>query len=471
MFRLFNRYWSLTSLMVLIVEAGVVVAALQLAHRLRSWIYFGFSAEAPFLYSGPEFWLLSLPVVGTVLFLLYAEGMYEFNEPMDDRRVSIGLLRALTISTIILLILYFTMPQIAFGRAVFAMSMIFILFGLWGCRRALRWALRRHLISERVLIVGSDEAAKDLAREILSRKHLGYRVLGFLSDDPALQGVSIVNPKVIGKTDKASELARAHRASVVVVAQQDSRGQVSLNSLMDCKLQGIPVARSSDYYERLTGKVLLDGIRVKSWLIFSQGFVIQRSTLFAKRAIDLAAGAIGLVIAAPLMLLVAIAIKCESRGPVFYRQERVGRNGRLFTLWKFRSMRDDAESVGGAQWAAEVDPRITRIGRFLRKSRLDELPQLWNVLNGSMSLVGPRPERRVFVDRLRLLHPLYEQRHKVRPGLTGWAQIKAAYAASVEESIEKLGFDLYYIKNLSAFLDLSILFSTLRIVLVGRGAR
>ncbi len=471
MFRLFNRYWSLTSLTALLVEAGLIVSALWVAHRIRSLVYFGLSDEVRVLYSPFEFWSMVVPILGVVLFLLYAEGLYEFRDRRGERELMIRLLRALSLSTATLLVLYFFVPELAFGRAVFGLAMVLILLCLLASRLVLQWAFRRRLLSERILIVGSDDAAKDLAREILSRKHLGYRVVGFLSDDPDLQGVSIVNPKVIGMTSKAHLLALAHNVSRVVVAQQDSRGQVSLNSLLGCKTSGIPVERGSDYYEKLTGKVLLDGPRVKSWLIFSQGFVISRSTLACKRMVDLVAAAVGLVLALPLMLIVAAAVKLDSRGPILYRQKRVSRDGKPFLLVKFRSMTADAEQAAGAQWAVQADPRVTRVGKLLRKSRLDELPQLWNVLSGSMSLVGPRPERPVFVDQLRLLHPLYEERHNVRPGLTGWAQIKAPYAASLEESIEKLSFDLFYIKNLSLFLDLSIIASTLRIVLVGRGAR
>jgi exopolysaccharide biosynthesis polyprenyl glycosylphosphotransferase len=214
---------------------------------------------------------------------------------------------------------------------------------------------------------------------------------------------------------------------------------------------------------------MIEGLR-KSWLIFSDGFVVSRAVLFAKRLLDLTVASIGLVLAAPLMLLVALAVRLDSPGPVLFRQERLGRGSKPFTLWKFRSMRTDAEK-NGAAWAVQGDPRVTRVGRFIRTTRLDELPQLWNVLIGDMSLVGPRPEREMFVRQLMEVCPWYEQRLVVRPGLTGWAQIKAPYASSFEESIEKLQFDLYYIKNLSLFLDLSILLSTARIVLLGRGAR
>jgi len=229
------------------------------------------------------------------------------------------------------------------------------------------------------------------------------------------------------------------------------------------------VQEGSSYYEQITGKIMVEGLR-KSWLIFSDGLVVSRGTLFAKRLLDLVVAAAGLLLAAPLMLLVALAVRLDSPGPVFFRQGRVGRGGREFTLWKFRSMKTDAEA-GGARWAVERDPRVTRVGRFIRKTRLDELPQLWNVLVGDMSLVGPRPERRMFVDQLKEQCEWYEQRLVVRPGLTGWAQVKAPYASTFEESIEKLKFDLFYIKNLSLFLDISILLSTARIVLLGRGAR
>ncbi|HEV7516944.1 MAG TPA: exopolysaccharide biosynthesis polyprenyl glycosylphosphotransferase, partial [Thermoanaerobaculia bacterium] len=205
-------------------------------------------------------------------------------------------------------------------------------------------------------------------------------------------------------------------------------------------------------------------------LIFSDGFVVSPGVLFGKRLLDLTAACVGLLLAAPLMALVALAVRLDSPGPVFFRQERVGRGRRPFTLWKFRSMAQDAEA-GGARWAVVGDPRVTRVGRFIRKTRLDELPQLWNVLIGDMSLVGPRPEREHFVRQLMEKNSFYEQRLVVRPGLTGWAQVKAPYASSFEESIEKLKYDLYYIKNISLFLDVSILLSTARIVLLGRGAR
>ena len=230
------------------------------------------------------------------------------------------------------------------------------------------------------------------------------------------------------------------------------------------------VEAGSDFYERLTGKVSLEGLRIRSWLVFSKGYVVSRSTLLMKRILDVVVSALGLLLALPVILVTAIAIKVESKGPVLYRQERVGKGGVPFTILKFRSMRQDAEGEDGPTWATRADPRVTRIGQVLRRYRIDEIPQLWNVLIGDMSFVGPRPEREAFVAQLEQLSSLYHQRLVVRPGITGWAQINAPYAFTLEQSLEKLEYDLYYLKNLSIFLDLSIIASTLRIVLIGRGA-
>jgi sugar transferase (PEP-CTERM system associated) len=223
-------------------------------------------------------------------------------------------------------------------------------------------------------------------------------------------------------------------------------------------------------YERLTGKILVDDLK-PSWLIFSDGFVISRWTRFVKRLIDVVLATIGVVASAPLAVVTAIAVKLDSEGPVLYGQERVGEGGRPFTVWKFRSMRQDAERGGRPIWATDQDDRITRVGRFIRKTRLDELPQFWNVLRGDMSFVGPRPERPFFVEQLAKEIPFYQQRHAVKPGLTGWAQVKYQYGSSVEDAMEKLRYDLYYIKHLSVSLDVSIVFDTVKVILFGKGAK
>ncbi|HKV13311.1 MAG TPA: TIGR03013 family XrtA/PEP-CTERM system glycosyltransferase [Thermoanaerobaculia bacterium] len=463
MIRIFSRYWAVPAVLSLLVEGLVLSLAVPLATHLR----LGLGPGAPPRLSVILWESAVFMTVG--LLALYANGLYDFGERLSPRQLTIRLLRALSVAAVALWALYFLFPKIVTGRGVFAIALVFSSLGVLAWRLLLRLILRAEGFAERILIVGTDEKAIDVAKETLARKHLGYRVVGFLDDDPKLQGVSVLNPRVIGTTRQCRELAVANGVSRVVVASMDYRGRLSMDSLLECKTSGIRVQEASSYYEQLTGKIMVEGLR-KSWLIFSDGFVVSRGTLFAKRLLDIAAATVGLVFALPLMVLVAIAVRLDSPGPIFFRQDRVGRGGREFTLWKFRSMRTDAEA-DGARWAVTGDPRVTRVGRFIRKTRLDELPQLWNVLAGDMSLVGPRPERRMFVDQLIEQSPFYEQRLVVRPGLTGWAQIKAPYASTFEESIEKLKFDLYYIKNMSVLLDISILLSTARIVLLGRGAR
>jgi sugar transferase (PEP-CTERM system associated) len=463
MIRIFSRYWAVPAVLSLLVEGVVLSMAVPLATHLRLGIGPGEPPHQGLLLRESAVFM----IVG--LLALYANGLYDFGERLSNRQLYMGLLRAFFVAAVALWALYFVFPTIMTGRGVFAIALVFSFLGVFAWRQLLRWMLRGESFAERVLIVGTDEKAIDVARETLARKHLGYRVVGFLDDDPRLQGVSVLNPRVIGTTRQCRDLAVANGVTRVVVATTDYRGRVSMDSLLECKTSGIRVQEASSYYEQLTGKIMVEGLR-KSWLIFSDGFVVARGTLFAKRLLDILVAAVGLVLALPLMLLVAAAVRLDSPGPIFFRQDRVGRGNREFTLWKFRSMRADAEAQG-ARWAVQGDPRITRVGRFIRKTRLDELPQLWNVLVGDMSLVGPRPERRMFVDQLIAQNPFYEQRLVVRPGLTGWAQVKAPYASTFEESIEKLKYDLYYIKNMSLLLDISILLSTARIVLLGRGAR
>ncbi len=463
MIRLFNRYWAMPALVSLVVEGLLLLAAVPLAIQVR----LGIGPGTP----PPESTVLldawTFAIIG--LLCLYGNSLYDFSERLSSRELLIRLLRTFSILAVASWALYFIVPMVQTGRGVFALALTFGMSFVLAWRVGLRWILRSEGFAERVLVIGADNKAIDIARETLARKHLGYRVVGFLDDDPSLQGVSILNPRVIGTTSQACELALQHGVTRVIVAAMDYRGRLSMDALLRCKTNGIRVQEGSSYYEQLTGKIMIEGLR-KSWLIFSDGFVVSRGRLFAKRLLDLVVATVGLVLALPFMLLVALAVRLDSPGPIFFRQERVGRRGREFTVWKFRSMRTDAED-GGARWAVEGDTRVTRVGRLIRKTRLDELPQLWNVLVGDMSLVGPRPERRMFVDQLKEQCEWYEQRLVVRPGLTGWAQVKAPYASTFEESIEKLKFDLFYIKNLSLFLDISILLSTARIVLLGRGAR
>jgi sugar transferase (PEP-CTERM system associated) len=264
-------------------------------------------------------------------------------------------------------------------------------------------------------------------------------------------------------------LVARHQIDRIVVGLADRRGKLPIEQLLKAKMTGVRVEDATTTYERVTGKILIDDLR-PSWLIFSEGFRVSRWTRFMKRTIDLTLSVTMGIVCFPLMVLTALAIWLESGRPIFYCQERVGENGRPFTLCKFRSMRRDAEQAGRPVWARHDDDRITGVGRFIRKTRLDELPQLWNVVCGDMSFVGPRPERPYFVEELGKEIPFYQQRHAVKPGLTGWAQVKYRYGASLEDAMEKLRYDLYYIKHLSIFFDLTIVFDTVKVVLFRKGA-
>ena len=282
-------------------------------------------------------------------------------------------------------------------------------------------------------------------------------------------GAPVINPGVIGTIEDVPSIVRARSVDRVVVSLGDARGKLPMDKLLEMKLDGVMFDHLASVYEELTGKIAIENLR-PSWLIFSSGFRKSQLASAVKRLLDIVASLIGLVLASPVMLVVAATVKLTSAGPALYQQRRVGQHGRVFAVYKFRSMCQDAEAGTGAVWARTNDTRVTSTGRFIRRTRLDELPQLWNVLVGDMSLVGPRPERPEFVKQLTEQIPFYGQRHVIRPGLTGWAQVRYTYGSSVEDAMEKLQYDLFYIKNLSLPLDLFIVLSTIKTVIMRKGA-
>ena len=296
----------------------------------------------------------------------------------------------------------------------------------------------------------------------------GYRIAGFVGTDPELLGKSLINPRVIGLTSELDEVVRREGIDRIVVAMGERRGQLPTKELLQLSLAGtVNIEEGASFYERVTGRVSLNLIR-PSWLIFSSRGRQARISGIARNVVHRIVALIGGLLSFPIAIVTAILIKLESRGSILYKQERVGKNGSLFTVMKFRSMRTDAEKAGPV-WASQDDDRTTRVGRIIRKLRIDEIPQFWNILRGEMDFVGPRPERPHFVSQLAEEIPYYEQRHLIAPGLTGWAQIKYPYGASIEDARQKLQYDLYYIKNQSLMLDAIILFETIKIILFGRG--
>lgn len=398
----------------------------------------------------------------------YIFDLYDFVVMHDRGELVLRLLQALGLAWIALALLFYAVPQVMIGRGVTLIALPVALLLMVGWRVSIHWVLGHPEIGERILIVGSGPFAVEVARETLNRPDAGFRVVGFVDNDPALLGKSLINPKVIGLTSELASLVKSESIDRIVVAITDRRGAFPTQELLRLSLAGdVSIEESASFYERVTGRVLLDLVR-PSWLIFSSRGRRARTNEVIRVVIHRLIALIGAVLSLPIGLFTALLIKIDSRGPVLYKQERVGKNGRVFTLMKFRSMREDAEKDGPV-WASTGDNRTTRVGRIIRKIRVDEIPQFWNILRGDMNFVGPRPERPHFVAQLAEEIKYYEQRHLIAPGLTGWAQIKYPYGASIEDAKKKLEYDLYYIKNQSLMLDATVMFETIKTILFGRG--
>jgi sugar transferase (PEP-CTERM system associated) len=401
---------------------------------------------------------------------LYFADLYDLRVVSDRRELFVRAVSSLGATSMILAGLYFWSPDLVIGRGVFAIAAVLVMCAVLGWRAAFEWFTRRIAPRDRLLLVGTSAGAVRLARELFDRKDLGVDIVGFIDPDPRRVGEPVLNPGIVGTIEDIPAIVRAQSVDRVVVSLADARGKLPMDKLLEMKLDGVTFEHLASVYEEYTGKIAVENLR-PSWLIFSTGFRKSRFLSVTKRVIDIVASAIGLVLSLPLMAATVLAVRLTSRGPALYHQTRVGQHGRVFMLHKFRSMRADAEASTGAVWAVAEDARVTPVGRFLRRTRVDELPQLWNVLLGDMSLVGPRPERPEFVKSLTAEIPFYGQRHVIRPGLTGWAQVRYSYGATVEDAMEKLQYDLFYIKNLSIALDLFVILKTIKTVLMRRGGR
>jgi sugar transferase (PEP-CTERM system associated) len=455
--QLFNRHVSTRSLTIFAGELFLIFGSVAIAANLQS------GAEIV-----GNLWKIALVTVICQLCLYYND-FYDLTVVHSNREVIVRLLQAVGAASIVLAALYLVVPALMIGDGTFVSALFVFLIGILGWRLIFNRLSGSLNMQERILVVGTGETARKVARQILDQHDFPYLVVGFIDDNPFRVGERILNPGIVGTPADIPRLIIEQEIRRIVVGLSDRRGKLPVEQLLQAKMAGVRVEDATTTYERVTGKILIDDLR-PSWLIFSDGFRVSRITRLMKRSIDVALATILGVLSIPLMILTAIAVWLESGTPVLYRQERVGENGRTFTLYKFRSMGMDAEKGGTPLWAKEDDDRVTRVGRFIRTTRLDELPQLWNVLRGDMSFVGPRPERPYFVGELAREIPFYQQRHAVKPGLTGWAQVKYRYGASLEDAMEKLRYDLYYIKHLSVFFDLTIVFDTVKVVLFRKGA-
>jgi len=318
-----------------------------------------------------------------------------------------------------------------------------------------------------IVVIGTGATALEVDR-LLQASTGKYALSGYIST--ATDPVSVEKNKIIGKIDDIIDLCRQYEVHAIVIALTERRGNLTIDKLVSCKLMGVRIIDYPSFYESMTGKIPVESI-TPSWLVQSSGFLITPFIRFVKRVIDILLSSIALLLTLPFFPVFAFLVKYKSPGPIFYFQKRVGKNGKNFTIYKFRSMETDAETKSGAAWAKQNDARISRFGHVLRKTRIDELPQLVNVLTGKMSLVGPRPERPEFVKQISSVTPYYMERHALKPGITGWAQVMYPYGSSLGDSVEKLRYDLYYINNLSLFLELLIVFETIKVILFRRGSR
>ena len=405
---------------------------------------------------------------------LHYSDLYDLRTIDGKGELARRVVRAIGATSLILGVGYWLFPLLVVERGVFLLTAALALVLVMAWRSAFDMITARLAPRERLLLVGTSPGAIVLARELHERRfELGVNIVGFVDPDPTRVGAPVINPGVVGTIDDIPGLTSRMNVDRVVVSLSDQRGKLPMEQLLDVRLRsGVLFDHLASVYEEYTGKIALENLR-PSWLVFSTGFRKTRVLMWTKRAFDLVAAVVGLILAAPLMLLSAVMLKLESpRDPILYHQERVGLNGQTFTIHKFRSMRSDAEAASGPVWSAgDSDPRITAVGRFMRKTRLDEIPQLWNVLRGDMSLIGPRPERPAFVEQLTHQIPFYGQRHVVKPGVTGWAQVRYSYGASVEDAIEKMQYDLYYVKHMSLMFDLMIALETIKTVVLRRGAK
>lgn len=406
-----------------------------------------------------------------LLLCLYYGGYYEDWPAQRPLETAFRAIQALVAGTVVLLTLYYAFPRLTVGRGILVLYLPLVFVSLVWLRATYRWLGEDGAFAQNVLILGTGVTAQEVARQLLKQRLSGLKVIGFLAEDAGDVGRRIVNPTVVGTVDELALVARRYRARRIVVALDDRRGRMPVEDLLRCRIEGMQVEEAASLLERLTGQIPIKNLR-PSLLVFSPGFSESRLQRRLKYGGELLLALLMLLVLAPIMFVVALAVRLTSPGSALYSQERVGERGRTFRLLKFRTMRIDAESASGPVWASgDGDPRITYVGRFLRKTRLDELPQLVNVVRGEMSFVGPRPERPHFVAELRKVIPFYDERHSVRPGITGWAQVKSGYGSSIEDAQLKLEFDLFYIKHASFSVDVGILLDTLKVVVVGRGAR
>ena len=457
MIRLFNVYIPVRTLVLLIGEALIVWTSFLLGavYELREDSYLVLN------YEGGYFKIFGVTVL--VLLCSHWLDLYDTARLNTKGELYFRLLMVPGVLAFVLAGVAYVRPDYLLGSGSSAVGLLILTVALFGWRLGFAWLVQLPILVERVYVLGTGERAQRVVLGLRQNPEIGVEIASWTGK---MEG-AVTRDSVAAHLMEVVHRQRVHR---VIVAMPDRRGTIPMPELLQLRMRGVKIEEATSWLEKISGKIEVENL-YPSWLVFGEGF--RRSTAFivVRRTVSIVISLTGLVLALPLFPLIMLAIRLDSKGPVFYTQTRVGKAGRIFKVVKFRTMRLDAEAASGPQWAGDNDPRVTRVGRFLRSSRLDEIPQLWCVLKGDMAFVGPRPERPEFIEWLSKEIPYYGVRHMVRPGLTGWAQVKYKYGSTVEDSREKLQYDLFYIKNASIGLDLLIMFLTVKTVLLRRGAQ
>jgi sugar transferase (PEP-CTERM system associated) len=458
MIRLFNVYYSTRTVIRVLGEVPMVAGSFLIAAVCLS----GPEPSIPLLYENGLLKIAALTVF--TLLLTYYFDLYEPQHISGGWEIYFRILLVLSALSFALAALLYLDPEFAFRPNVFVVGVAILAVTLLIWRSAYEWVCNLPAFREKVYVLGRGKRADSLIEMLRKRRDAGMEVIPRISVPDPIEGTA---GGFAAELQALSSLKT--RVDRVIVAIEERRGCMPLHELLELRYQGLLIDDASALLERLEGKLSLDGLTPSS-LIFTDGFEIGAGKLLIRRVVSFGVSLTGLLLCLPFIPIIMLAVRLSSPGPIFFRQARVGRHGRIFSVIKFRTMKNDAET-DGAIWASENDSRVTSLGRFLRSSRLDEIPQLWNVLKGEMSFVGPRPERPEFVEWLKREIPFYELRHMIRPGITGWAQVRYHYGASLEEAKRKLEYDLYYVKHLSLGLDLLIMFETIKTIMLRRGAR
>jgi sugar transferase (PEP-CTERM system associated) len=455
--RLFHVYYPIRTLILLLGEALIVWTSFLVAVvvDLREDSYLVLNYEGG--------WLKLFIFTAVVLLCSHWFDLYDTARLNTKGELYFRLFMVLGMLSFVTAGISWIRPDFLLRGNSSVLGLLILTLALFGWRLGYGWLVQLPMLAERVYVLGTTERAQRLVQGLRQNPEIGVEIASWTGK---LEG-AVTREAVAEHLMDVVKKQKVHR---VIVAMPDRRGTMPMDELLKLRMEGVKIEEATSWLERISGKIELENLN-PSWIVFNDGFKRSLSFIYLRRLFSVAISLVGLIIAAPLIPLIMLAIRLDSDGPAFYTQTRMGKGGSLFKVVKFRTMRVDAEFATGPQWAADNDPRVTRVGRFLRTSRLDEIPQLWCVLKGDMAFVGPRPERPEFIETLSKEIPFFRVRHMVRPGITGWAQIKYKYGSTIEDSREKLQYDLFYIKNASIGLDLLILFQTVKTVLLRRGAQ